>query len=51
LLSHLERDRHNSARTRNIRLAAIRSLFRYPALRHPEFARSIQRVLAISTKR
>lgn len=50
-LSHLERDRHNSARTRNARLAAIRSLFRYAALRHPEHAGSIQRVLAIPTKR
>jgi site-specific recombinase XerD len=50
-LSHLERDRHNSVRTRNTRLAAIRSLFRYAALRHPEHAGSIQRVLAIPTKR
>jgi site-specific recombinase XerD len=50
-LGHLERDRHNSARTRNARLAAIRSLFRYAALRHPEHAGSIQRVLAIPTKR
>lgn len=50
-LSHLEQDRHNSVRTRNTRLAAIRSLFRYAALRHPEHAASIQRVLAIPTKR
>lgn len=50
-LNHLERDRHNSARTRNTRLAAIRSLFRYAALRHPEHAGSIQRILAIPTKR
>jgi site-specific recombinase XerD len=32
-------------------LAAIRSLFRYAALRHPEHAATIQRVLAIPTKR
>jgi integrase/recombinase XerD len=31
-LDHLERERGNSARTRNARLAAIRSLFRYAAL-------------------
>ena len=50
-LTHLEADRHNSARTRNTRLAAIRSLFRYAALRHPEHAELIQRVLAIPGKR
>ena len=50
-LTHLEHDRHNSARTRNTRLAAIRSLFSYAALRHPEHAHSIQLVLAIPTKR
>ena len=31
-LDHLERDRGNSIRTRNTRLAAIHSLFRYAAL-------------------
>jgi integrase/recombinase XerD len=50
-LVHLERDRHNSARTRNNRLAAIHSLFSYGALHHPEHAASIQRVLAIPAKR
>ena len=50
-LDHLEHERHNSVRTRNARLAAIRSLFRYAALRHPEHAATIQRVLAIPTKR
>ena len=50
-LAHLEQDRHNCARTRNTRLAAIRSLFGYAALRHPEHAESIQRVLAIPSKR
>src|SRR5216683_7791004 len=33
-LDHLETDRHNGPRTRNLRLTAIRSLFRYAALRH-----------------
>jgi integrase/recombinase XerD len=50
-LDHLEGDRRNSARTRNARLAAIHSLFRYAALRHPEHAALIQRVLAIPPKR
>jgi integrase/recombinase XerD len=50
-LEYVERDRHNSVRTRNNRLAAIHSLFRYAALRHPEHAASIQRVLAIPPKR
>jgi len=50
-LDHLEADRHNSARTRNARLAAIRSFFRYAAFRHPEHAALIARVLAIPAKR
>ncbi len=50
-LDHLERDRHNGVRTRNHRLAAIHSLFGYAALRHPEHAASIGRVLAIQAKR
>ena len=50
-LNHLEADRANSARTRNARLAAIHSFFRYAALRHPEHAAVIERVLAIPPKR
>ena len=50
-LDHLETDRHNSVRTRNARLAAIHSLFRYAALRHPEHAGTIQRVLSVPPKR
>jgi integrase/recombinase XerD len=50
-LDHLEHDRGNSIRTRNHRLAAIHSLFGYAALRHPEHAASIQRVLAVPPKR
>lgn len=34
-LTHLEQDRGNSARTRNARLAAIHSLYRYTALNTP----------------
>jgi len=50
-LSHLQTRRHNSTRTRNVRLTAIRSLFSYAALRHPEHDLVIQRVLAIPPKR
>jgi integrase/recombinase XerD len=50
-LDHLERERGNSIRTRNARLAAIHSLFRYAAYRHPEHAADIERVLAIQPKR
>lgn len=50
-LDHLEGERHNSVRTRNTRLAAVHSLFTYAALRHPEHAALIQRVLAIPAKR
>ena len=35
-LDHLQTERNNSARTRNARLAAVHSLYRYAALRHPE---------------
>jgi integrase/recombinase XerD len=50
-LDHLEHDRGNSPRTRNARLAAIHSMFRYAALRHPEHAALIARVIAVPTKR
>ncbi len=50
-LTYLERERHNSVRTRNARLAAVHSFFRYAALRHPEHALLIARVLEIPTKR
>jgi site-specific recombinase XerD len=50
-LDHLETERHNSARTRNLRLTAVRSLFSYASLRHPEHAALIGRVLAIPPKR
>jgi len=50
-LEHLETERGNSARTRNVRLAAVHSFFNYCALRHPEHAALIARVLAIPAKR
>jgi site-specific recombinase XerD len=50
-LDHLEHQRGNAIRSRNARLAAIHSLFSYAALRHPEHAADIARVLAIPPKR
>jgi site-specific recombinase XerD len=50
-LDHLETGRGNTPRTRNARLGAIRSLFRYAAVRHPEHAADVARVLAIPQKR
>lgn len=50
-LDHLEHERGNSVTTRNARLAAIRSLFRFAALHHPEHAATIQQVLDIPPKR
>jgi len=50
-LQHLETERSNSIRSRNARLAAIHSFFRFAATRHPEHAEDIQRVLAIPHKR
>ena len=50
-LDQLEAKRSNVARSRNVRLAAIRSFYRYAALEAPEHAALIQRVLAIPCKR
>ena len=50
-LDYLERERGNSVRTRNARLAAIHSLFQFASLRHPEHAALIARVLDIPVKR
>jgi site-specific recombinase XerD len=50
-LNHIEKDRGNCARSRNVRLAAIHSFFKYIALQDPIHSALIQRVLAIPTKR
>ncbi|MCA1822212.1 MAG: site-specific integrase [Pseudonocardia sp.] len=50
-LDHIEREWGNTIRSRNARLAAIHSLFSFAALRHPEHAADIKRVLAIPPKR
>jgi integrase/recombinase XerD len=50
-LHHLETARHNTVRTRNMRLAAIRSFFRFAALHLPDHLHQIQRILAIPQKK
>lgn len=50
-LDDLEKARANACRSRNLRLTAIRSFFRYAALECPEHSGGIQRVLAIPRKR
>jgi len=50
-LDEMENSRSITARSRNVRLAAIRSFFRYAALEAPAQSAQIQRVLAIPSKR
>ncbi len=50
-LDDLESQRGNQVRTRNNRLAAIRSFFRYVAMNEPAHALQCQRILAIPQKR
>lgn len=50
-LDYVENERGNSPRSRNVRLAAIRSFFRFAALQEPKHAGLIQRVLAMPNKR
>jgi site-specific recombinase XerD len=50
-LSHLEKQRHNSARSRNARFAAIRSFMHYAGLKEPAALAVTQSVLAIPMKR
>ena len=50
-LDELEKTRDVTARTRNLRLTAIRSFFRYVAFEAPTHAAQIQRLLAIPAKR
>ena len=50
-LEYLEKSRGNVARTRNLRLTAIRSFFNYAAYQEPAHSAQIQRILAIPGKR
>lgn len=50
-LDYVEQSRGNTARSRNARLAAIHSFFRYASYQQPEYSLLIQRVLAIPGKK
>ena len=50
-LDHIEQERANTVTTRNTRLAAVRSFFRFVAFTEPACSLQCQRVLAIPTKR
>ena len=50
-LDYLEKERNNSVRSRNVRLAAIRAFFRLVALRDPASVNLATRILAIPVKR
>jgi integrase/recombinase XerD len=50
-LDHLEKERRNSARSRNTRLAAIHAFFHYVSFQEPAYAEQCRRILAIPSKR
>ena len=50
-LTHVEDKRRNSARSRNARLAAIRSFFRFVAMKEPGHLLHCQKILAMPSKR
>ena len=50
-LDHLEKERGNTVRSRNVRLAALHSFFRYVALHEPSVSALAQRALALPSKR
>ena len=50
-LAHLELERKNSGSTRNIRLSAIHSFFRFVAAQHPDRLEHAQRILGIPSRK
>jgi len=50
-LQSLESGRHNRVSTRNVRLSAVHSFFRYVAGQHPEYLQQAQRILSVPFKR
>ena len=50
-LTHIETARHNSVRSRNTRLAAIQSFFRFVAMNEPAYLLHCERILAMPSKR
>jgi integrase/recombinase XerD len=50
-LNHLEQERGNTPRTRNVRLAAIHAFFRFVSFREPSCTALAQQVMALPMKR
>ncbi len=50
-LAHLEHDRHNSARTRNLRLTAMRAFLKFAGRRDVTALHAVERVMAVPMKR
>lgn len=50
-LLHLETQRHNQVSTRNVRLSAVRSFFRFVGIHYPEHLIQAQRILSAPLKR
>ena len=50
-LAHLERERHNSVRSRNLRLTALRALLRFAGRRDVTALHTVERVMAVPMKR
>ena len=50
-LNHIEEERGNSAATRNLRLAAVKSFMRFVEYRHPVLLEQVAQIRAIPTKR
>jgi site-specific recombinase XerD len=50
-LDHLEQERHNSVRSRNVRLAAFRALLKFASHRDPSALQVIEQALAVPMKR
>ena len=50
-LDHLEHERHNAVRSRNLRLTALRAFLKFAARRDVSSLHDIERALAVPTKR
>jgi site-specific recombinase XerD len=50
-LAHLERERHNSVRSRNLRLTTLRSFLKFAGRRHVTALHAVERVVAVPMKR
>lgn len=50
-LDHLEQERHNGVRSRNVRLAALRAFLKFASHRAPSALQTIEQALAVPMKR